>query len=749
VSRKSQGQRRQAARARSAAGSSPEIQLVSLDYDRAFNHLSQVLALSRTGKPPAVLDNLILTACTMTGEHPSDPAAVGELLTICFGLTVASSQVETAVARLAGSNRLARTGDGKLAVAGDVEDEISTRQASAEKLEEGVRLEWLALVESEGIALPDRDQAWRCLRKFMAVAFRAHGIRAAGLLTAHSGADSGASLPMASLLDEVLKVEECGPVADMATSIRLFFNTSSRDRTAYLAQYVDATFTFFALSVDEAASSYVRPTLPELKLFLDTNVLFGLLDLHDNPLGEVSKELVRFIQESGFPYKLYVHEVTLKEAQRTVSAIGDRLRGRRWTPELSLAALRMPYQLTGVEKRYHELNSQSPLELAVFLSRYEHIQELLQDKGVNLFREPMGEPYSTEEKALLIADYNAFVSQRRPDRKIRYEALDHDMALWLSVDAKRTPDPENALESGALLLTNDYTFNWFDRSEAERGRPAMVVLPNQLLQVLRPFGRPSEDFDQRFVESFAIPEFRTAYSDYGETASQVLSFLSAYSDLPTATAVRILSKEVLLDRLRGMDEESAEFGQLIESAVMEDNAALVSENQTLRQAHQAEKARLEQLELDKAAALIAEQERTASAEAAAAGEAKRAADAARATAEAESTTALAELRAEFDGRLAEVESGRTKTDAELERTRALIRYLGGTALTSVLLLLVALVPWATHWSWLEDHPKRLGLYLLASAIAVGLGLAVAVPKHRLLVFFGVVIAAVIAGFTLV
>lgn len=41
----------------------------------------------------------------------------------------------------------------------------------------------------------------------------------------------------------------------------------------------------------------------------------------------------------------------------------------------------------------------------------------------------------------------------------------------------------------------------------------------------------ASDFDSRFVEVFAAPEFRTAQTNYDETASLVISYLATYQDV--------------------------------------------------------------------------------------------------------------------------------------------------------------------------------------------------------------------------
>lgn len=70
-------------------------------------------------------------------------------------------------------------------------------------------------------------------------------------------------------------------------------------------------------------------------------------------------------------------------------------------------------------------------------------------------------------------------------------------------------------------------------------------MPTQLLQVLRPFGRPTDDDDARFVAALCLPEFRTAHTGYAEARSKVLGILAHDGDLDIETAVSLLANEVL------------------------------------------------------------------------------------------------------------------------------------------------------------------------------------------------------------
>jgi hypothetical protein len=694
-----------------------------VDFHRAFNHLCHVLSLSRTGKPKAALDSMVIAACVLAGGKVNGPAGIAEALQVLFGLPVPAQDLSASVDRLRAAGQLlpARAG-ASLQVAPAAHAEVEERIAAGEKLEKDVREEWLAGLSATGIEVgEDSDALWRCLRRYMARVFQQHGVLSVELLAPNAAVDPSEVAALDAALESTLAEEPCVDQDMGRTAIKMFFGSSTPARTRYLAQLLDNTFTFYAVSIHEAAAQYMQTTLPPLTLFFDTNFIFGLLDLHANSLGDVSKELISFIRENNFPFKLYFHQETLAEIERTISGIGRRLLDRSWPQEISRAAVsdkRILGALNSVEYRYHKLNAVQAVDPKDFLSKYKHVEDLLTDFGIKLYREPFNTRSTpVEELAELIAEYKAFVEERRPNDPKPYEALDHDIRVWLAVQTKRSPG-RTPINGGALFVTLDFLFHGFDRRYLRNYNcaPGSVALPNQLLQVLRPFGRQSADFDTRFVETFGISEIRTAHSDYGVTTSKVLSLLASYSDVTEETAVRILADEVLFTDLMGLEADSDAFRERVDNALIRDNAQLLEEQEAM--------VRQRAAEADDHARQLAEKDEEMKA----------------------LRAEMAEVLAQVDGdrreleplspeRHVELADDRVATAVAHEHDRAEKAYRKARLATAALVAVVAAVligvlPWALHWTWLEGHDRRVGLYISAIALSVIASWAIVDPSRR-------------------
>lgn len=699
------------------------------DYSRVFNRLCHLVALSRDGKTAEVADHIIQTALVIDPQPRANPAEVSEAVDAYFGLGLAPAMVQSSLDRLASCGLVLRDRQsGVYRPSPALIESVQARIAEADELETRVKTEWLTQIGPiVGIADPSRrEQLWQCLRAYMGRAFRRHGVETIRLLGSvpPDGSELGS---LSSFLAEAAR-ETCPGIETQVVkeAIRLFFLSPTPHRARYVSQLLDGTFAFFALAADEYVAAYLRGHLSSLTIFLDTNFIFGILGIHADPYVEVSKELVEIVQTHKLPFKLYYHEETLEEIRRTVGSIGERLKRQRWQQAVSRAAVRSG-QLSGIELRYHQLNSETPLDPAIFLSRFEDPRALLEEQGFVVFRDTTAlQPDEVRQRGELVAEYKEYLARRRPHRPKAYPVMNHDILVWRAANRQRSSG-KSVLHVGALFLTVDFYFHCFDwdflRGSEQIG---ITVLPNQFLQLLRPFIPTFGDFDQRFVETFAIPEFRAVGSDFSTTCSNVLAFLNVYSDMREETAARILANRMLIDSLRGVPETSPAFGQSIENAIVQENRQLLEEREATladmaaaqQQAASAERQRLE----------VAQKLQTELAERRAKEENERR--------EGERVAAELQAKASEIQRLSETAQADRRKLQNLELEKLKLHRQGFYLRSALALLLVTLgagaiffLPSQFNWSWLLGHPHRLGLQLCCTAILTAVGWVLVVPRH--------------------
>lgn len=702
------------------------------DFSRIFNRLCHVAALTREGKTRAAVDSLVATVLALDPAFtPLTALNIRDAINSTFGLTFPEATLQASIDRKLSSRQLVRDRATKVLrlepiVRADVEAQIR----AAELLETQVRDEWFASVQTDGpLSSIEKAELWSGLRSYMAKAFQRHGVETILLLDPSQPLSEESKENLSTYLEE--SVTSCChelPRDRAITCIPHFFINSTPLRTRYIAQLLDGTFTYFALTIDDATSNYLKEGITPISLFLDTNFIFAFLNLHTSPLNDVSRELIEIVREHKLPFKIYFHEETLLELRRTIGSIADGLKGRHWTQALSRAAIQSG-MVTGLEQKYHELNAESPLDSEIFFSKYEHIEELLKEQGFRIYRTGSSLELD-EQRYLLVAEYKNFMDTHRPARPKGYAALNHDIAVWQTVKSIQKKG-DSVFEAGAFLLTTDFYFYKYDLHHLrDRKGIGAVMLSNQFLQLLRPFVPTSGTSNQHFIEVFAIPEFRTAVSDYASTGHKVLSYLTSYSDVSEQTAIRMLSNEVLMRQVKDVDEESKQFQELIDNALAKDNEELITRAQAAseeaqRAIDEAKRIKIEfqlkeqELLTERDKALVAEQKTN---------EARHLLEETRTEAVAKnkiSTVAIDEMR------------------SRLDRYERIMRLSAGLAIPILGITATLFLPWYFSWAWLRNHGHKWGLYGCTILLLMTTSWAIVDPRRRKFATLGTIALAAI------
>jgi hypothetical protein len=539
----------------------------SRNFSLAFEQMCNFAAIAKTQDADETLRQLILLCLVILPEEKFQNAAqIMEAINL-FGLQFPEYQVQAGLERLIAQGRIQHPANTYFTLPDQDRKQLQERIDAAKALENRVKEEWLEEIARKFSVLSP-DQAWKGLQGYLARVFRVHGIRTAALFDPSNYTPPEYVENLSLLLNDALKetfAQERQAMARGAISGFLDSVGDHVERTKYIAQLSDGVFTYFSLTVEPKVAQLLHKKLNPLTLFFDTNFLLGILNLQTiKSYGEVSNELLRITEKYKFPFKLRYHPATEREMRSTISHYGAVLRSGQVSPVLS-----------GIELEYYRRNAATGIDVDSFLKPYEHVDYILKSKNILIHRM---QAERRREHAHLLQEYKKFLEVRgrsKPD-----QMLEHDITILDAVHQLRTK-AKSSLEAGALLITWDnflYMFEW-ETSRAQ-GRPTCVVLPDQFMQVLRPFVPSDSDFDRSFAEAFAIIEFRAIDSKVSEAQHQFFSDLNAYELFPEEIAASLLTNGLLIERL-DKAENDEHFQKSAESAMTHENALLLEENAEL------------------------------------------------------------------------------------------------------------------------------------------------------------------------
>lgn len=567
--------------------------IAAQSFSRTFEKMCNFMAVAKTGDPQTTVRGLVkLCLLELPDDNFQSARSIQETIETLYGLNIPESQIETALGELERNGVIVRPGNTNYRLSPEALSQLRNAVTEANELESRVKAAWLQQLETSHPDLPG-ESAWKVLRKYLMVTFRRHGIQAAALVDPAVETPNEHEGSLRSILADAIKQnglidDDLRSNAEDAVSGFMASLGTDSDRVKYIAQLADGAFNFFTLEVPADLSTQLRQQLRELVLFLDTNFLFGILDLHFNTQVQVSHDLIRAIREHKLPFKLRFHEATHKEMVSTISHYGSVLRSRPWTRSLSRAASNSG-NLSGIEQKFHERNAEGLIDVDEFLRPYEHFDNLFEEKGIKIYRPNADRPDAQNE---LYHDYRKFLDANRREDK-SYETVMHDAKVLEEARVLRTK-ANSSLEAGALLISCDYFLYRYDWESSRKAKSrACVLLPNMFWQVLRPFIPADQDFEKAFAETFALPEFRAIGSGGARACSKMLRILATYKEVPEQTAFNLLANDLLLDRLR-TENDDAKFEEQVAAAFVEENKGLLEEKAGLEKALRQERSRAEE-----------------------------------------------------------------------------------------------------------------------------------------------------------
>jgi hypothetical protein len=551
-------------------------------FSNAYGRLCHFVAIrhdpaSVNAAEDGVIRAAIYLADNVTARTAHEIAANTRSL---FSLSFTDDEVAKSIARLAENAQVMRNSDGSISLTATAVSELERCIDASQSLEREVRAEWFQQLAEAKLLVRNghsSDEIWHALQHYLASMFTRHGVQTLELMVPTAAIDESADIPASDILAKIVKSDLPHFSQEVGRQLlQSFFTNRTTSRDRYLSELLDGTFSFFALTVDDETRKVLQENIPALKLFVDTNFIFGLLGLHYDVFVVLAKQLVELIREQQFPFQLYYHPLTAIEFHNVMQFYHRRLAGGSWPSAISKALLKAG-DMPDVERKFHTINAEHPISVDDFFARYENIDRLLEFANIKPYRHSYEAWLDDTTTQDLIGQYKRYLEPREKP----LNSLRHDIVVWRTIQAVRHNRP-TLLGEDAFFITCDYSFWRFDHKNLSRRRTGVSVLPNVLLQLLRPFVPRTQDFDQGFVNTFALPEFRTIHVASPQAVSRVAGIMRLYADLPEDVAVAILTDDALLTKVTRLDESDPTIKDLVESAIIAEANRWKAEAERLR-----------------------------------------------------------------------------------------------------------------------------------------------------------------------
>lgn len=326
----------------------------------------------------------------------------------------------------------------------------------------------------------------------------------------------------------------------------------------------------------------------ELRVVLDTNTIFSILDWHENPANEVSRSLFDLGRRVAEDIKVnfYVLPETLQEARRALEGARDACPFASLTVEQA-RAVHMTGDLSGLVERYVKSARDRPLSASTyFKDKITYIETQLVGLGIQKLDEDLSALAASSKVERRV---NSLMRLSKTWGKNRSKvSIRHDVLMASYVERQRPGEHVLVHEAEWWFLTVDASLRKWERSEmATNEHLPCTILPDELIQILRFWVPRSDELDEALMEGIRL-EFE--FFDYDNRAqSTSLSILGTLNEVTQGNEMSAdATLKILLDKnVRSIFEKEgaseAELSKAIEISAVKRVAELETQLELVRE----------------------------------------------------------------------------------------------------------------------------------------------------------------------
>lgn len=531
--------------------------------------------LNKAGWWEKGIQRCIIAAIWLSGD-PLTPTAVSEELRVRFSMSIAPATVTEQIRHLCASGTLFCLSDGKLKISEKALSDFEKGVKEAEQLEDQARAKFDTLLASSCPSLA-KESIWNQFNeKLLVPLIRGVGARTYDLI---SGCDSVSDKTPG--LGQFLANYPEDTRLSLRNALVSFLDPKDPSVRSYILRQLNGYFFVEAGNLQDstlAAITKASERSPSFIIFLDTNFLFSILELHENPSNEAAQFLIRLLADLGAKVscKLYVFPNTLEEIKGVIEFHRDILAGLDLKSNLAEAAVDVG--LNGVAQKFVETvkKSGSSLKAADYFAPYiTDLVPILRKRNIEFFNQKV-DGYTTRQDVIDDLMEQLDFEKRFGKKAKTYDQLEHDMVLWHFVTDKRPAHFESPLEAKYWIVTVDYHFLGFDsfKRRSSPGKIPVCLHPTALIQMLQFWVPRTAQFEEAILGSlrwpFLFQEFDISAERVTIRILEVLSRFENAADLPTDVLTGILLNDVLRQKL-ALEKNVEKQIDLVREALIEEN----------------------------------------------------------------------------------------------------------------------------------------------------------------------------------
>ncbi len=512
-----------------------------------IKRISQALP---TGKLADVVNEIVdvfICEVLATNRSTNTISELNEAIREIFKIKYEDEEIEEAIGRLIESNTISlKGGEYQLGIGSQnlilskIKDEMDGESRVYENWKADIAARYPSLTES------DVDEIAGDLAIFLTRVLEQHGAETALLI------NPSASLPLSKNLVSDMNsfLPKRSPEISLIREKEFtnFFTEGDIARNRYIAKLLDASFIIHALTIDKTASELIKWHTKGTVVYIDTNFIYQLIDLHGERETAAAQQLMKFAKDMGMI--MAVSSRTINELQASLKLARNHLKKYQIPPKrLAELAAREATQQNFVTA-YWRLYAKESISIDEFFVRFRNVDVIMKDLGVEI-RETLCTELETDAEVSGEAyRLGKFLRGKREDIVVRHDAFHRVLVKRL-----RGKVVHHFNEAKYWFLTCDMALTRYDQQiNPDPGVP-VCVSANQWMQLLRTIVPRTDDFSQAFEALLCSPYLRSQERLPVNTAQKIIDRMARTKRHDPEVAARLFTDEVFTAKIENAETE--------------------------------------------------------------------------------------------------------------------------------------------------------------------------------------------------
>jgi hypothetical protein len=500
----------------------------------------------------ASIKNIVVDALFSSNGFLNE-ADLNQFIESSFGILIQKKQLEEAIIKLKQEGAITAE-SGTIHLNDALFVDMKEKHSDDIKLKEKAISNW---VQKYNISVEDKSLfplIFDCVDAFVNSVFIKHGVISYSLI---AGNETANPFEIEAIAKNILENADPRISTLIGDNLKMILASPfDEDTLKYLKNSSKKAVYYLSSIIPENTIHSLEERLKNLVVYLDTNVIYRLLELQGNRRYQDVCDVISFCQDKGV--KIKISAKTYEELETTLRWDGRRI--LQW--EIDTALAKRGFELRTDDNyisAFWDATSKTGITARDFNEKYKYPSILIESFNIEIESSTV----KTDIISEMASNFTSQLAQDETEKQI--ETIYHDAYNLAYIRTQQKKNALNAIESGCLFMTSDQSLLRFQKVEPELKSHPICILPSQLLQIFS-FNQSRDEYYDTYVNLFSSVSNTYYTTDHdNKYIQEIMGRLSQYKGLDKNVAIKILETELLNSNYTDLTDE--ERGITIHDAI--------------------------------------------------------------------------------------------------------------------------------------------------------------------------------------